>query len=236
MNCEEARLHIGAEPQSSTPELEAHLQGCVDCTRFREEMTALDTRIGKVMQSGPQVAVAAPAPAPAPATVTALRPRRVGPVWSGWAMAASVLVAAVATLAIWALYPTNSLAHEVVTHVEGEPASWGSTTPVAGPELDTILRASGVQLAMDSRRVVYAQSCDFRGHHVPHLVVQTSRGPVTVMVLRHEHVRARKDFHEDGMSGVLMPAPHGSIAVLAKGDTNLDEVADQLRTNVRWLD
>ena len=34
--------------------------------------------------------------------------------------------------------------------------------------------------------VSYANSCVFRGHHVPHLVVQTEAGPVTVMVLVHE--------------------------------------------------
>src|SRR5262249_51909421 len=143
---------------------------------------------------------------------------------------------AVATVTIWALRPTPSLAHEVVVHVQEEPMSWGSTEPVPSGDLDKILRRAGVALRMNTDRVVYAQSCGFRGHHVPHLVVKTSRGPVTVLVLRYEHVNARENFHEDGMSGVLVPAPHGSIAVLAEGDTNIDEVAEQIRLAVTWLD
>ncbi len=168
--------------------------------------------------------------------VTPLRRRRAAPPWSGWAMAASLLVAFAATILVWGLRPSPALAHEVVAHVEGEPGSWGSREPVSGQRLEEILHAAGVELVMDSRRVVYAQSCEFRGHHVPHLVVSTSQGPVTVLVLRYESVTRRQSFHENGMSGVLVPAPHGSIAVLAQGDTNINEVALQMRKDVRWLD
>ena len=43
------------------------------------------------------------------------------------------------------------------------------------------------------------------------------------------------DFHEDGMTGVITPAPHGSIAVLMKGHENIDAVAQQVEQSVRWL-
>jgi Protein of unknown function (DUF3379) len=83
--------------------------------------------------------------------------------------------------------------------------------------------------------VMYAHSCYFRGHFVPHLVVSTAQGPITVIVLPDEKVKQRTNFHEDGMSGVISPAPHGSIAVLAQGDANVDAVAQQLQQSVRWL-
>ena len=37
------------------------------------------------------------------------------------------------------------------------------------------------------------------------------------------------------MTGVITPAPQGSIAVLGRGDANLDEVSEQMRRAVRWL-
>src|SRR5581483_1188203 len=43
--------------------------------------------------------------------------KRAGP-WSGWALAASV--AAASMLVVWLLRPTDSLAHDVVTHIEYE--------------------------------------------------------------------------------------------------------------------
>jgi Protein of unknown function (DUF3379) len=166
----------------------------------------------------------------------ARRPRRARTTsWSGRALAASAFLAAVVTVAVWALRPTDTLAHDVVTHIEGEPKSWASTQQVSSNTLNEILRKAGVTLDANSDKVMYARTCLFRGHEVPHLVVSTSRGPVTVLVLRYENVKARESFHEDGMMGVITPAPHGSIAVLAKGNDNIDEVAAQVQQSVRWL-
>ena len=59
----------------------------------------------------------------------------------------------------------------------------------ADAELDDVLKDSKLRLKPDAGIVSYASSCTFRGHRVPHLVVQTPSGPVTVMVLVHESVR-----------------------------------------------
>ena len=37
------------------------------------------------------------------------------------------------------------------------------------------------------------------------------------------------------MSGVIVPAPPGSIAVLTRGGANLDAVTAQMQQDVRWL-
>ncbi len=82
---------------------------------------------------------------------------------------------------------TRSLAADVVAHMAGEPQAWTRTdVPVPAPELDFVLRNTHMRLQPDAGVVSYAQSCAFRGHQVPHLVVQTDMGPVTVMVLVHE--------------------------------------------------
>ena len=81
-----------------------------------------------------------------------------------------------------------------------------------------MLRDSHVRLAAGAGVVSYASSCAFRGHHVPHLVIQTESGPVTVMVLVHERVQKPVQFDEQGYRGVIVPvAGHGSLAVLTHG-------------------
>ena len=70
---------------------------------------------------------------------------------------------------------------------------------------------------------------------MPHLVVQTAHGPVTVLILRNQQVSGRRTFRESGMSGVIVPAPQGSIAVLAQGSANVDTLATQMQQDVRWL-
>ena len=219
MSCEEARLQIGADPGGSTPELEQHLQDCDACRQWRAEMRTLDANIRRALERPP---------------VPADRPR-ITATWRPWALAASVLLATLAALAVWLLYPSDTLAREVVAHVQQEPDSWLAQQHVDAQSIDSALRGAGVKLDITSDRISYAQSCWFRDHYVPHLVVQTAQGPVTVLILRNQHVRGRHTFHEQGMSGVIVPSPQGSIAVLTRSGANLDAVTAQMQQDVRWL-
>jgi hypothetical protein len=239
MNHTEARLLIGADPHSpSAPELAEHLANCPECAQFQREMVTLDDNIRKALEQAPLTAAAAPV-ATAPASVTPIASARAtkqgkpANVWSGWALAASVAVASV--LVIWALRPSDTLAHELVAHVEYESTSWSSKEPAPTAAVNATLAKAGVALDMSSDKVMYAHSCYFRGHFVPHLVVSTAKGPITVIILPEEKVKRRTNFHEDGMSGVIAPAPRGSIAVLALGNENVDAVAQQLQQSVKWL-
>jgi hypothetical protein len=147
----------------------------------------------------------------------------------------SAVLAAILVTSVWLLRPSDSLAHEVVAHVQAEPNSWFATQHVSAQGIDHALRAAGVQLDINSDRIMYAQSCWFRGHYVPHLVVQTARGPATVMILRHESVAAPRKFREAGMTGVIVPAGEGSIAVLSRGAVGVDDIAAQMQQGVHWL-
>jgi len=219
VSCEHTRLQIGADPAGSAAELEEHLRGCAACREFREEMRTLDANIRRALERPPEWAGA---------------PRLTAP-WRPWALAASVLLAMLAVLSVWLLRPSDTLAHEVVAHVREEPDSWLARQQVDAHSIDEVLRGAGVKLDFTSDRISYAQSCWFQDHYVPHLVVQTAQGPVTVMILRNQRVSGRRSFHESGMTGVIVPAPQGSIAVLARGGANLQTLATQMQQDVRWL-
>jgi hypothetical protein len=221
VTCEDARLLIGADPGASTPGLEEHLATCAACARFRDEMRTLDADIRRAMERPPDIAR------------PRLGRRPVG--WRQWALAASAVLATFAVLGVWLLRPSDTLAREVVVHVQGEPESWFATQHVSAQGIAHALRGAGVALDITSEKIMYAQSCWFRGHYVPHLVVQTARGPATVLILRHEQVRARRAFHEAGMTGVILPAAQGSIAVLARGAADLDDIAGEMQHDVHWL-
>lgn len=220
MNCQEARRFIGAEPYVTSRELAEHLQGCPACAEFQLEMVALEANIRRALEEPPVAA-------------RALKRRRLMLARSGWALAASVLLGFLATLVVWTLRPADSLAQEVVAHVIAEPQSWASKDVVSARALDEILHKSGLVLDATPYSVVYANSCWFRGHYVPHLVVRTAHSLVTVLILSHERVDARQAFHEDGLAGVIVPASLGSIAVLGEGTAQLDAVAERMRVAVR---
>ena len=232
MNHNEARLLIGADPHSVPPELAEHLASCPECSLFRNEMIALDANIRRALEQAPLTAAPPASVTPITNAPAAQRRKRANS-WSGWALAAGV--AAISMIAVWTLRPNDSLAHDVVAHIQYESKSWSSNEQVTAADVKETLARAGVAIDMDSDKVMYAHSCLFRGHVVPHLVVSTPQGPVTVMVLPHESVKHRTSFHEDGMSGVITPAPHGSLAVIMQGNENIDAVAQQVQQSVRWL-
>jgi len=218
MTCEEARRQIGGDPGCASPALREHLNGCAACTRFAEETQRLEQQLRRALCEAE-----ASRRARAAFSMTTRR----------WALAASLVIAAGVAALIFGLRPSASLAAEVVEHVKGEPASWSSAQPAPAATVATILHNAGVSLS-DPTRVVYARSCMFRGHEVPHLVVRTPHGPYTVMILRHEHIGHTQRFNEGGFSGMLIPAAGGTLAVLTLDGSHLNEVAAQVSRGVHW--
>jgi len=231
MNCAEAQRLIDANPDApASGALVEHLRGCTTCQQWQHEMRALEGAIRRALdvdlRDASVAAVSQTPPQPTRHRGGGLRP---------WAMAAGLLVALAAGAFLWVARPAAALAAEVVAHAEGEPESWSSVVPVPDTEVDTILRNAGVTLDAEARNVVYAQSCRFRGHKIPHLVVRTVDGPVTVLVLAGERVPFRHRFSEEGFTGVLVPAGAGSIAVLAQGTRQVDDAARLVTRALHWV-
>ncbi len=236
MNHNEARLLIGGEPHAVPPELAEHLAGCPECTQFQREMLALDGNIRRALQQSP-VSAAPPAVTLAPATPVTSVPvaprRRRASAWSG-------------------LGPGRGCGGDL--HDRGLDAASerlpgarrGGTYPVRVEELVEHRKGGRGRCKGNIGAGRCGDRHGLRQSHVcPQLPVPWPRGtaprgqhpagPVTVMVLPHESVKHRMNFHEDGMSGVITPAPHGSIAVIMQGNENVDAVAQQVQQSVRWL-
>ena len=210
MDCSRYRRALLAQPHDPDPGLREHLESCRDCELFATGLLQFESTLERALR----VALPTPRTGSLRATPRSSMPRR------GWlALAASILVAAVAAGGLWVIAPGRSLAAEVVRHMSHEPQAWRQTdVPVPRPALEEVLRNSHLRLAPGTSLVSYAASCDFRGHHVPHMVLQTASGPVTVMVLTHERTVKSVEFDEEGYRGVIVPVPgHGSLAVLTRG-------------------
>jgi hypothetical protein len=214
--CRHARVAIGGDPHDLSPGVKAHLAGCAGCSRFLLETLALDGRVRSALEL-PIHRFRSAAAAPA---------RR-------FALAASVVLAMLIGGGFWLLSPQPALASEVLDHVRHEGGSWGAHEVLSGAALAEVLQQAGVKFDT-SMPVVYAMACPFHGHRVPHLVVQTASGPITVMLLAHEKVSARQEFSADGYQGVLLPAGSGSVAVLMQNGKVPEAIAAQVVSGVRW--
>jgi hypothetical protein len=214
-DCRHVRLAVGADPSHLSADIEAHLATCAECRKFRDETLALDGRL--------RAALELPLP----------QFRRRSPPARRFALAASVVLALVVAGGAWLFRPTSALASEVVAHVQEEADSWSSHEQMPDDSIAAVLAAAGVEF--DARMpVVYAAPCLFRGRRIAHLVVRTSHGPLTVMLLHHVSVPRRERFSEDGLNGVLLPAGSGSVAVLARDASVPAAEADALVSAVHW--
>jgi hypothetical protein len=227
IDCTEYRRSVLADPHDANPALAEHLASCAECPPYTERLLRFEGRLARALRVDP---VAAP---------ESLRARR--RLSTGWlAMAASVLIGLIVAGGLWLAAPHSSLAADVVAHMAGEPQAWARTdVPVPSAELAPVLDEAHLRLRPEAGMVSYAQSCEFRGRHVPHLVVQTAMGPITVMVLIHETVSKATPFDEEGYRGVILPVPgHGSLAVLARGrdaDTgSIEKIAERVEAAIVW--
>ncbi len=241
MNCGRYRSALLADPHDDHPELLDHVKSCRECALYTHRLKGFENRLQRAFR------VRLPARAPgndaalfAPTVATRAHRRR-GPRRRGMlAAAAAVLLVLSLAGGLWLGAPGRSLAAEVVGHMAGEPAAWVRTDQAVPPAgLDRVLAASHLALKSDAGLVSYANSCVFRGHRVPHLVVQTGAGPVTVMVLPEESMRRSVRFDEQGYRGIIVPVPgHGSVAVLERGNAideqTMDEVLQRVVGALDW--
>lgn len=228
MDCLEFRRSAGADPQRLGPAAVAHANACPRCAAHWRELLDLDARI--------LAALRVPVPLLGTAVqpfVTAARPAASRHRW--FAFAASVIGGVLVGSLLWVSSPRASLAGDLVAHMGHEPGVMIATSAAADPgRVTEVLERGGIRLRPGADMVSYASTCRFRGHRVPHLVVQTDGGPVTVMVLRHERIESPGRFDEQGYAGTILPAGPGSIAVIGPAGADLSQVADRITSAVQW--
>ncbi|MBX5460518.1 MAG: DUF3379 family protein [Steroidobacteraceae bacterium] len=252
MNCTDAQVAIGAEPHSMTPELGEHLRTCAACAEYRREMIELDDRILRALRLAPASLKSDVNGRPAVRLVSDAQPaenvepggvvqppresRHAGNGQRSWALAASVVFAVAVMAVLWAALPRNTLAADIVAHVVSEPLPWpGAESPVSASSLAAIMKRSGLRLDPIDQDVLYAQTCFLRGRLVPHFVVQTDQGLVTVVIMPNEEVTTPQHLSEGGYEAVLYPhGERGSVAVLGRSRAEVDSEARYIASAVHF--
>jgi hypothetical protein len=252
MDCKQYRVALLADPAAVTADMRAHGDTCPECAQFTQRVEAFEARLARAVRLPLRAAPQAPLETRvlhSPTAASEIPPARpagasrpaVGRAPRWYAIAASLIAAVGAAGLLWLAVPRASLAGDVVTHMAEEPDAWRATTAAVSPAvLEAVTQDAHMRLSAATAGLVsYASSCAFRGHQVPHLVVQDRTGPVTVMVLVHESPPVADNFDEQGYRGEILPVPgHGAIAVLTRNQNldaaALDRIALQLREAIRW--
>jgi hypothetical protein len=222
MQCADFKRAVAAEPQRLSAQARDHKVHCAACEHYAQQMLQLDGLL--------QRALAVPV---ATARLPAHRPQAA----RRWVpLAASLLLTAGLGTGVWLAVPALTLASELIEHVSAEQDIVASAQPLSSRELNSVLRASGLRLNGSREHPVwYATSCPFRGKDVPHLVVETTQGRVTVLMLSHVRVPWTRRFDEQGYRGTILPSGPGSIAIVATNKAAVEEATRHVAAAVSWV-
>ena len=226
MNCLEFRRAVGADPSRLTADAIAHRESCATCAKYAQEMQRLDGLIKKALE------VPVPQTREFAATAAAPAPRR-----NWYAMAASVLLVVGAGIGLTLLGGKSQTAYaqEIVAHLNHEPHAMTVTEKRVSDELlRSTLAAKGLRLTESLGEVSYVQNCWVRKSFVPHVVVQTAKGPVTVIVFPSDQLASPEQFDEGNYHGQILPLGKGSVAVIANDAALIDDVVTKVRTAIAW--
>ncbi|MGB5512301.1 MAG: DUF3379 family protein [Woeseiaceae bacterium] len=235
MNCEQYRQAVAADP--SFDGAAEHVSVCAECRAFRDEMRALDAGIAKALQLElPALTLPELPSIGAQDKVVSIASRRSPPKARWFALAASVMLAAVIGIRMFAVDVDNiSLADEVLAHLDHDPAALvASATPVSDERLIKVVPESVAHMDHSAGLITYAQSCVINGKTVPHLVIQGERGPITILLMPEEKIAAAQTLDGDNVHGVLLPVGNGSIAIIGARDEPLERIEKSVLSSVAW--
>jgi hypothetical protein len=231
MKCGDVHLHLGAEPNATSADLEVHLRECAECAQYQREMLRLEEKIRRALMIDLPAMQPAPMAMPAPTRVSKYGRAR------QWALAASLLIGVAAVLLLWGALPSHSLAADVVSHVVSEPIEGSLENPVDDATVREVMERSGLHLSPINPSIVFMRTCFLRGRLVPHFIVRAQHGTAVVMVMPDEPVKAIEHFDGAGYKGVIIPdAKKGSIIVLSRGDVDMERYAAEIRDAVHPIE
>ena len=234
MNCEEYRQAIAEDPSFDGGA--GHLSECAACQDYRAEMRALDKTIGRALALDvPDLKLPELPDIESDNVVSLARGRRFSPpTW--FAMAATVAVAAVLGVRlIGGGVEYESLADEVLAHVDGEPHAMRVTdVAVADDRLHDVVTADIAEMDHGAGLITYAQTCVINGHDVPHLVIQGQQGPIMILLMPEEMIDAAVNLSGEHVNGVILPVGNGSIAIVGGRTERLENVQEQILNSVTW--
>ena len=234
MNCADYRQEIAADPTFDGGA--GHLSVCAECQAFRAEMQSLDVKLAEAMQIDVPALALPELPAVNVENVVAIASRKplTKPAW--FALAASLMLAAVIGVRMFGIGVSyDSLADEVIAHLDHEPAALRvSSTPVSNTRLARVVPADVAQMDHSAGLISYAQSCRINGKTVPHLVIQGEHGPVTILLMSEEQIVDAVPLDGENIHGVILPVGSGSIAIIGSREEKLERIEKSVVNSVMW--
>lgn len=232
MNCLEFRRLYNTDPEHNATTVHEHRRTCPPCAAFADEQDVFNVTIERAVRVSVPVGLESRILLRQSLQKAPTFPQR----WRiGYALAATLLIGVAVGFGVLQIGAAGALDREVISYLQAQSTQPVTTSVAAEQEAHALLRLAGMELRAGSVIVRYAKPCTIGGTLAVHLVIAGERGDVSVVVMPEQDVAERRPFVRARFSGVLVPCPKGSMAIVGATDEPIDNIEQRVRESVRWL-
>ena len=226
MDCLTFRRLKLAVPQAASAAQLQHERTCAACAAFARQIDAFERDLHDV----------ATVPVPdglAEQIILSLQKPR----WldrSYLALAATVVLAVVASFTFYLAPDRNEVAEAFAAHVASEPEVLRERGSIEPAKLVAAFSRYGGSLAGPVGEVRHLGLCPILGVMAYHIVVQTEYGPATLILLPQTRASTARPLVREGFAVVVLPLQRGSLGILADTPERASKVESLIQSRVRW--
>jgi len=158
--------------------------------------------------------------------------------WRNWlvgSVAASLIIAFSIQLLIPATVDSEQLAQQVISHVHEDTHALNVRMDVPKSSIDTMLASYGGKLNGPIGKVSFLGHCIVGGHTGIHMVLNTSQGLVTVILLPTQAIDQSSLLADHQFNGIVYPSQKGSIAIIAEHAQSIKDTRQKINQNLNWI-
>lgn len=233
MNCLEFRQALLANPASLNDGLKQHLQDCPACAQFASSMSDFERQLKKSVDVEVPEGLSSRILLRQRLAMQQKSNRRRG---SWMAFAASLILGVVVVLGVEHQITEPTLEQVVLHHVNDELHHLRDNYDLDITKLNRVLSDHGSKIEfLPGRRINYAGACRIRNHQGAHVVVDSEKGPITILLMPGEFVAARKSLKDKRFQGVIVPVKNGSMAILGEDLKEVERVEKEFVSQLQVI-
>ncbi|MCK5648787.1 MAG: DUF3379 family protein [Gammaproteobacteria bacterium] len=155
--------------------------------------------------------------------------------WLGGSIAAAIIMAFSLNLILPGTQNSSLLAQQVIKHVHEDTHALNVHMNVPKTRIDTMLASYGGKLNGPIGQVTFLGHCIIGGHTGIHMVLNTSLGIVSVLLLPSQIINDSSVLNDSQLSGILYPSQKGSIAIVSEQPKAIEAARRQINQNLNWI-
>ena len=254
IDCRKFRTQKLADPMCHDAAVQAHAAHCPPCAQYAAKLEQFEQKLRccavdacgdmppdlseRILAQVAPPSATQSAPAPHKSWFAALLDKFGGGGTRTWfaptmgAMAMTLVLGVAGLIAFNLSNEPNPMARSVIAHVVSEPGIFDLNDQVPSSAVQLAFAQLGGRLEGSLGEVRHLGTCMLEGKLVHHLLVETSDGQATLMLVPGEALEAGAH-SEQGYTATFIPLPKGSLGIVTRSEDSARKLKARLERSVR---